>query len=311
MTQPVVSFLIPTYNAGKIFSECLKAISDLNYPKNKIEILVADGGSSDGTVDAAEKYGAIVLDNPRRTAEYGKRIAFDYSSGDVIVLLDSDNVIASSDWLTSMLLPLSQRDVIGVESNYLIAKNFTSLNTYANLLIIVDPVARKLAPKPIATRAESGYIIKKFAIGSNPVGGANGFLWRRSAIKDLVKENDNLNEVRLLGQKAREGEVSIGNIPAVGIYHYYCEGLADYISKRKKIASKHLERATSEETWVKKGGRLRLVFAVLYSATIVGPTVEAVVNIIKSRNIHWLWHPLISILTVNIYAAAYIKEKML
>ena len=52
-----VSFLIPTLNAASVLEPCLKAIVDQNYPKDKIEIVVADGGSTDKTLIIAKKYG--------------------------------------------------------------------------------------------------------------------------------------------------------------------------------------------------------------------------------------------------------------
>ncbi|MEM7397047.1 MAG: glycosyltransferase, partial [Verrucomicrobiota bacterium] len=63
MSVPFVSFVIPVLNAEKILARCLASIREQTYPAEAVEILVADGGSTDGSRAVAEAAGAIVLDN--------------------------------------------------------------------------------------------------------------------------------------------------------------------------------------------------------------------------------------------------------
>ena len=48
---PSVSILIPTLNTDAVLSDCLKSVVTQNYPKEKLEIIIADGGSTDNTLD--------------------------------------------------------------------------------------------------------------------------------------------------------------------------------------------------------------------------------------------------------------------
>ena len=61
MKLPKVSIVIPTLNADTVLKLCLESISIQNYPKDKIEIVVGDGGSSDNTIAIAKKYNAKVF----------------------------------------------------------------------------------------------------------------------------------------------------------------------------------------------------------------------------------------------------------
>ena len=45
---PSISILIPTLNAASVLGKSLESISNQDYPRNKIEIIIADGGSTDG-----------------------------------------------------------------------------------------------------------------------------------------------------------------------------------------------------------------------------------------------------------------------
>ena len=49
-----VSIVIPTYNGGDLFQQCLEGLVKQDFP-GKFEIVVIDSGSSDSTVELAEK----------------------------------------------------------------------------------------------------------------------------------------------------------------------------------------------------------------------------------------------------------------
>ena len=51
--QPKITFSIPTYNTASDLPDCLNSIRSQDYPQDKIEIIIADGGSEDDTVEIA------------------------------------------------------------------------------------------------------------------------------------------------------------------------------------------------------------------------------------------------------------------
>jgi len=53
---PKISIVTCTYNGERVIEDYFKYIFSQDYPKNKIELIVADGGSSDRTLDIIEKY---------------------------------------------------------------------------------------------------------------------------------------------------------------------------------------------------------------------------------------------------------------
>ena len=224
--------------------------------------------------------------------------------------MDADNIIVGEDWLQRLIKPLSENiDIIGVESNYLIAPDFTSINKYATLLIIVDPLARLLASKPKLVTAADGYIVKEYSQGSAPVAGANGFLWRRSVLEPYAVNTNTLEETTILHLMASKDTIAIANVPGVGIYHYYCRSVKDYLLKRKKIATKHLARKAKKKTWVESRSKIRACFATLYLASVIGPLIEATYSLGRTKQKSWLWHPFISFSTVCIYGWQAIADK--
>lgn len=90
---------MPVRNEAAWIARSLGAVLSQDYPADRLEILVADGASDDGTrAIIASLPGADrvrVLANPRRTQSAGLNIAIAAARGDLIVRVDGHAVIAS------------------------------------------------------------------------------------------------------------------------------------------------------------------------------------------------------------------------
>ncbi|HAU87237.1 MAG TPA: hypothetical protein DCW90_17650, partial [Lachnospiraceae bacterium] len=93
------SIIMPTYNSEKTIEKALQSVRMQDLPQSEIEILVIDGGSTDATISIAQRYEAVILNNPDRLPEYAKRIGFEQARGRWLVMLDSDEVLTSKSQL--------------------------------------------------------------------------------------------------------------------------------------------------------------------------------------------------------------------
>lgn len=91
-----ISVVIPTYNEEATIAECISSIQGGNVAP--LEIIVADGLSSDRTQEIARERGAKVVANPQRTAAAGRNVGFRAARGEIIAFTDGDCVV-SPDWL--------------------------------------------------------------------------------------------------------------------------------------------------------------------------------------------------------------------
>lgn len=89
-TDSLVSIIIPTYNSEKTVDKCLQSIRQQTY--DNIEIIVVDGGSKDGIVSLAEKYGAIIIRKKAGMSE-STNIGINNSKGEYIYRVDSDVIL--------------------------------------------------------------------------------------------------------------------------------------------------------------------------------------------------------------------------
>lgn len=91
--DPRVSILVPCYNEENFIGPCLESVISDFVVKN-CELLVLDGGSSDGTrrvvAEYAMRYPFIrLLDNPGRLQSRGMNVGLKAARGDTIVRLDA------------------------------------------------------------------------------------------------------------------------------------------------------------------------------------------------------------------------------
>ncbi|HTR43171.1 MAG TPA: glycosyltransferase [Pseudomonadales bacterium] len=101
--KPLVSILIPAYNAEEWIAATLRSALGQTWP-NK-EIIVVDDGSKDGTKAVAEKFskdGVIVLSQKNQGASAARNKAFSLCHGDYIQWLDADDILAPDKILRQM-----------------------------------------------------------------------------------------------------------------------------------------------------------------------------------------------------------------
>jgi glycosyltransferase involved in cell wall biosynthesis len=88
--EPFVSIIIPVKNEAYLLKNCLESINSLDYPKDKIEVIIADGLSTDNSSDIARQYGAKVIINHKQTVSPGRNIAFETARGHLVAFTDAD-----------------------------------------------------------------------------------------------------------------------------------------------------------------------------------------------------------------------------
>src|SRR3990167_8737186 len=110
MNLPKVSFVVCTLNCKDYATRCLESIRRQDYPQDKVEIVVVDSYSTDGTIEIAKKLGARVILTKIRGYMEGKgmpkSIGCEKAKGDIIFTIDSDNFLVEKDWIKKMIFPL-------------------------------------------------------------------------------------------------------------------------------------------------------------------------------------------------------------
>ncbi len=96
---PLVTVVIPVRNEAGWIDRCLEAVFGQDYPSERLEIIVADGMSTDGTYErllalASEQPRLRVLRNPARVVPSSLNLAINAARGDVIARVDAHTLVA-------------------------------------------------------------------------------------------------------------------------------------------------------------------------------------------------------------------------
>ncbi|MCE9555539.1 MAG: glycosyltransferase [Planctomycetes bacterium] len=119
---PRVSFLLPVYNEREHLGESLESIAAQDYPAEQIEVLLAEGGSTDGTQAIVEAFGRRhpeialrVISNPGRNTAVGRNLGLEAASGELVMNF-SGHAVAEPQMLRVLVEKLAAQpaEVAGV-----------------------------------------------------------------------------------------------------------------------------------------------------------------------------------------------------
>lgn len=97
--QPSVTLIVAMRNEAASIEACLASLLAQDWPADRLEILVMDGGSTDGSREAAERLladrpGARVIDNPGIVQAAGWNLGIDLATGDYVGIVSGHAELA-------------------------------------------------------------------------------------------------------------------------------------------------------------------------------------------------------------------------
>jgi glycosyltransferase involved in cell wall biosynthesis len=322
---PSVSVVIPTLNAEKYLDECLASVRDQDYPAGKVEILLVDAGSRDRTLAIAERFRVEhVLDNPLSTGEAGKAVGVRAATGDLVLMIDSDNVLVGHDWLRRMVAPFDDPEVISSEAlrwDYRRRDHF--INRYQALTGINDPLALYLGnydrysyltdrwtDYPHVAVQQDGWLRVELDPDWVPTMGANGYLVRREAFS-AVPVGDYLFDIDFVHDLVKSGFRTIARVD-VPIRHYFCDSVARFHKKTKRrVDDFYFFSATGRRTypWTSRrlGGAVRFALSTLLVAPLL---IDIGRGARRKPDRAWLFHVPACWITLWVYGTGTIRGKV-
>lgn len=300
---PLVSFVIPTLNAQKYLPQCLKTIISQNYPKNKIEIIISDGGSTDNTIKIAKKYGVKVIKNPEVLHEPGKSRAAKIAKGKIIFFVDSDNILNNKLWLKRMVKPyIDNPKIMGFLPQTIPAPGTNSLDRYLGYLC-TDPFtwfvykngsSGKTFKKIFEpARENTDYQIFKLPYIDAPMFGLSQGVGTNRIFK---REKKGYSDDILAGIKLIEDGGLIAYVPKAGVYHYHVSGILNFIKKYSWRVKNNLTQEikgmglVNRRDYFSKKRKFKMFLFIPYSLTIIFPVIDSIVLWANEKDIVMLWH---------------------
>jgi polysaccharide deacetylase family protein (PEP-CTERM system associated) len=104
---PFISVVVPVRNEEASLGALLEELLGQDYPPDRYEVLVAEGGSTDRTRDVVAAFSlgerrVRLLDNPRQWSSAGRNVAVAASRGDLIVVIDGHCELGNPRYLADL-----------------------------------------------------------------------------------------------------------------------------------------------------------------------------------------------------------------
>jgi len=302
---PDISVVIPVYNAGCQLGRCLESIFSQDYPREKLEVLIIDGGSTDNTLEVAKKFPVTVLHNSERYAEPGNYMGVEASTGEYILSVAADNELPVRHWVRTVMKPiLDYPELAGSIPLPEPAPSDPPINRYFNLLktdpltfFVFDSFGNLFEVyRPIVKGDE--YDIFEFPLDKCPlIGLAQGFIVRKSFVSRSLRFDD----VAPFCEMVAKGH-KFAVVRSVGVYHYHLKSLGHFVRKYVFRVRTWLMRPRVQRPLLfnrSRSIRLRLWF--LYSLSVFWPLIDVNRKYKTRCDRAWFYHPVACFLLAMIY----------
>jgi len=320
-----VSIVMPTLNSMRTLDACLKSIRSQNYPQEKIEILIIDGGSTDATKQTAEKYNCRFIEGGYRdNQEPRKGIGLLNAKNNLVAYIDSDNILPDKECMNQSIKPFSDvSDLTGAETlRYGLMPGFAYFNRYCALIGANDPVALYLGKSeklswlynewqitPIKEKHD-GYFIVEFNESNMPTLGGNGyFSWRELMLKSNCQP-DQYFHIDVVMDLVKLGYTKFAMVENE-IYHDTAASLNKLTTRRKTYFKTHNPMYGNRRYLLfnpaKKSEVYKLFLFVIYSATFIQPILFSLRGFFKKRDLAWFLHPVVCFSFMWAYSVATIS----
>jgi glycosyltransferase involved in cell wall biosynthesis len=321
---PSVSVVIPTLNSARYLEECLGSVRAQEYT-GRVDLIIVDAGSTDDTLEIARRFGAErILENPLKTGEAGKAVGLRATEGELVLSLDSDNVVVGSDWLRRMVEPFADPEVMAAQAlrwDYRREDHF--ITRWAALTGVGDPLALyvgnydhyshltgRWTDYPHRAEQRDGWVRVTIDPDWVPTIGANGYLVRREAL-EKVPFGDYFFDIDFAHDLAQRGLNTIALVD-VPIRHYFSDSVSRfYLKTRRRVDDFYFFSSLGMRTypWTsrQKTGLARFVVSTL----LVFPLLVDVVRGFRRRpDRAWLFHPVAAWITFVVYAIGVVRGRL-
>src|SRR5215216_5772194 len=110
-----VTVAIPVYNGERYLDQVLTAVRAQRIDRT-VELLIVDSGSTDGSLEIAERHGARIHRIPKAEFSHGgtRNLMMEMASGEHVAFITQDATPARENWLASLLEGFEQADDVAL-----------------------------------------------------------------------------------------------------------------------------------------------------------------------------------------------------
>ena len=130
--KPQIDVVIIGLNSEFCLADCIKAVQSSDYPQDNLNLIYADGGSTDNSVRLARAFSGVEvveLNLQHPTPGLGRNGGFRVGNSQLVQFIDSDTII-SSDWISKAVAAFQTEETNLAAVTGVIKEKFPTKNLY-------------------------------------------------------------------------------------------------------------------------------------------------------------------------------------
>lgn len=322
MSWPAISIIIATYNSARTIKSCLTGIRGQDYPQDKIEIILVDGGSTDKTLEIGKRYNCKTIIKPQIPSEAAKAFGLQIATGEYVADFGSDNILPDNEWLKKLTAPLLENKAITASYplRYCYRKNDTIFNRYVALFGVNDPIpfyvgkadrqsflyqkGYSLAGK---AKKKGNYYEVTFTPENLPTVGANGFIINRNLLYKAKIDPDHYFHIDVIYDLVVKGYNTFAVVDAC-IIHDTAETFISLIKKRSNyLSTLYLQKIDKRRYHiVTRKDYPKLLLFIFFSLTFIQPLYLSIRGYRKKSDFAWFIHPVFCFIITLVYTKIFL-----
>lgn len=316
---PIVSIVIATYNSAFILDRTLCALRKQDYPKDKMEIIIVDGGSKDNTIEIAKRFDCIIFGNPQTDPVNAKVIGYKHAKGKYIVTIDHDEILINPTSISKKIKAFTENPNCKAIwcTGYQKPENYPGLNQYISEF--GDPFScfvyrfskdwhyfsKAMSHRALLVEEKENYLKYRF-YSTNPNVileiCCGGVMFDRDYFDNISDFTENPKQmVHMFYIMLLHGEDELIIIKNDPLVHFSADSISAYLPKLRWRIVNNIHYKDRADQGFK--GRTNLVASVaskkqylfpLYVFSVFCPLFDSIAMSIKRKNISYMWHFLLS-----------------
>jgi glycosyltransferase involved in cell wall biosynthesis len=129
--QPQISIIIPTLREEKLLPKVLEQFTPELKKKYNLEVIVSDGGSTDGTLEIAKQYADVLIQNPEgqfQNISRGRNLGAKAARGEILCFINGDTIIERiHEFFPAVTASLKNKGITGLTCNVYVHKEEETL----------------------------------------------------------------------------------------------------------------------------------------------------------------------------------------
>lgn len=291
-----LSVVVPVLNAERDLPGCLESIRKQRTQSHDYEIVIADGGSTDGTRKVAEAAGARVVDNPFRKAEPGVAVGMQAALGEFVTVMAADNRMRGTDFIDRILAPFQDPRVVAAFPRVVSTDDDGLVNRYFNRYS--DPFNHFIYGSfntSIDLMLRRGDRVLQPTVEEHPLMAiAQGCTVRRGLVYEgpPAEADDVLAIVELIEMGGKFALVG-----GAELEHHHANSLGAMYRKYWRRTQEALggeQGYLRRELRMSRPRRIKRWLWIPYSASLIAPAAHGVVMAVRHRDPVLLYHPIVN-----------------